>query len=133
LAERKPPGRSWDSWSEQLIREAQENGAFADLPKGKAIPDLDRPYDPLWWVRKWIEREKLSVLPPALDLRRKVEREIERIWTMTSEHQVREKIEALNCEIARMNARATGGPPTSLGCLDVERIVARWRERRSGV
>lgn len=113
-----------------MIREAQENGEFAHLPMGKPIPDLDRPYDPLWWVKRWIEREQLSVLPPALDLRRKVEREIEEIWSMPSEHRVRERIAALNREIARMNATAAAGPPSSLGCLDVERVVARWRERR---
>lgn len=130
MTERKPTGRAWDSWSEQLIREAQEKGEFADLPGGKPISDLDRPYDPLWWVKRWIEREQLSLLPPALELRRRVERELEEIWSMTSEQRVRDKIAALNNEIARVNATAAGDPPTSLGCLDVERVIARWKERR---
>lgn len=37
-----------------------EAGEFDDLPgAGKPIPDLDRPYDPEWWARKLIERERL--------------------------------------------------------------------------
>jgi hypothetical protein len=26
---------------------------------GKPIPDIDDPYDELWWVRKWVRRERL--------------------------------------------------------------------------
>lgn len=37
-----------------------EAGEFDDLPgSGKPIPDLDRPYDPEWWAKKLIERERL--------------------------------------------------------------------------
>lgn len=46
--------------AENRIREAMEAGAFDDLPgAGKPIPDIDEPYDELWWVRKWVERERL--------------------------------------------------------------------------
>ena len=32
-----------------------------DLPGlGKPIPDIDEPYDPMWWVKKWMKRENLS-------------------------------------------------------------------------
>jgi hypothetical protein len=48
-----------------------------------------------------------------------------------SEGAVRERIRALNVEIARVNARAAEGPPTRLAPLDVDTIVAEWRAARS--
>src|SRR5437773_12358409 len=69
MTEHKPPGKSWDSWIEELIRQARAEGAFDDLEgKGKPIPGLDAPYDPDWWVKKLLEREKISVLTPALEV-----------------------------------------------------------------
>lgn len=48
------------SWIERLISEAIERG---DIEPGKGvgepIPDLDKAYDPAWWVKDWIERERL--------------------------------------------------------------------------
>lgn len=53
--------------TEQLIRAAQERGEFDGLPgAGRPIPDLDAPWDELWWVRKWMQRENLR---PAEELR----------------------------------------------------------------
>jgi DnaJ homologue, subfamily C, member 28, conserved domain len=47
--------------AESRIRQAMEEGQFDNLPGlGKPIPDIDEPYDPLWWVRKWMRREKLG-------------------------------------------------------------------------
>ena len=47
--------------AENRIRQAMEEGKFDDLPGfGKPIPDIDEPYDPLWWVRQWMRREKLG-------------------------------------------------------------------------
>jgi len=38
-------------------------GQFDDLPgKGKPIAGLDRPYDPAWWAKKFVERERLQEL-----------------------------------------------------------------------
>ena len=45
--------------AEQAIREAMESGEFDDLPgAGKPIPGAGQPDDPLWWVRRWIERDR---------------------------------------------------------------------------
>jgi hypothetical protein len=44
---------------ERKIREAIARGEFDDLPgSGDPIPDLDD--DPMWWVKKWVERERLK-------------------------------------------------------------------------
>ena len=47
--------------ADQLIREAQEKGAFHDLPgTGKPIPGIDQPVDDFWWLRRWVKREQLQ-------------------------------------------------------------------------
>lgn len=132
MTERKPAGKSWESWREELIRLAHEEGAFDNLPgAGKPLADLGESYDPDWWVKKLVQREKVSMLPPSLELLRKVEAEIERIRTLSDEAAVRERIRALNVEIARANARVAEGPPTRLAPLDLDTIVAEWRAARS--
>ncbi|HKA25296.1 MAG TPA: DUF1992 domain-containing protein [Candidatus Eisenbacteria bacterium] len=131
MTERKPAGKSWESWREELIQLAREEGAFENLPgAGKPFTDLDQGYDPDWWVKKLVQREKVSVLPPALELLRKVEAELERIWKLSDESAVRERIAALNVEIARINARAAEGPPTRLAALHADAIAAEWRAVR---
>ncbi len=131
MTERKPAGKSWESWREELIQLAHEEGAFNNLPgAGKPLADLGESYDPDWWVKKLVQREKVSMLPPSLELLRKVEAEVERIWKLSDEAEVRERIRALNVEIVRANARAAEGPPTRLAPLDAETVVAEWRAAR---
>jgi hypothetical protein len=130
MTERKPPERSWRSWVEEQIQDAQREGEFDRLEgKGKPIPDIEAPYDPLWWVKKLMEREKLSVLPPALEVRSKVERMIESLWTLRHEPLVVERISAINAEIARANRTTAAGPPTTLSPLDLYATLAEWRRR----
>ena len=132
MTERKPPGRSWESWLEEQIRQAREDGAFDNLEgAGKPLPDLDQGYDPDWWVKKLLQREKLTVLPPALELLRKVEVGLAALWSVRSETDVRARVAALNAEIAKVNSRAVEGPPTRLASLDVDEIVSEWHARRA--
>ena len=110
----------------------QEAGAFDRLPgAGKPLPGLTEGYDPLWWLKKLVQREQISVLPPSLELLRKVKSELAKIWQVADEAQVRSRLLALNAEIAKVNARAAEGPPTRLGLLNVDEIVAEWRARTS--
>ena len=47
--------------AENRILAAIEEGKFDDLPgAGRPIPDVDEPYDPDWWVKKWIRREQVG-------------------------------------------------------------------------
>lgn len=46
---------------ERLVREAAERGEFDDLPgEGKPIPGAGRIDDDLWWVRRWVRRNRLG-------------------------------------------------------------------------
>jgi len=132
MTERKPAGKSWESWIEELIEHAQQGGAFEGLEgAGKPIAGITDPYDPDWWIKKLLQREKLSVLPPALELLRKVEAGLSALLSVDRESEVRVRVAALNAEIAKVNARVAEGPPTRLASLDVEEIVGEWRARRS--
>jgi hypothetical protein len=132
MTERKPPGTSWETWIDAQIRVATEAGAFDNLPgAGKPLPNLDQEHDPLWWVRQLVQREQISMLPPSLELLRRVERELATIEKLHDEATVRHRVAALNVEIAKVNATVVDGPPTRLGTLDVDQVVARWRRARS--
>ena len=132
MTERKPPGTSWETWIDAQIRVAMEQGAFDNLPgAGKPLPNLGQEYDPLWWVKQLAQREQISVLPPSLELLRKVETELATIDKPHDEATVRRRVAALNVEIAKVNATVVEGPPTRLSTLDVDQVVARWRRTRS--
>lgn len=132
MTERKPPGTTWESWIDAQIRVASEQGAFDNLPgAGKPIPDLDQVHDPNWWVKQFMQREQVSVLPPALELQRKVERELAALEALDDEGAVRRRLAALNAEISKANATAIDGPPTRLSTLDAEKYLERWRKKRS--
>src|SRR5260221_8672742 len=128
MTERKPPWTSWETWIEAEIRVAMNAGAFDNLPgAGKPLPNLDQEYDPLWWVKQLAQREQISILPPSLELLRKVEKELATIEKLHDEAAVRGRVAALNLEIAKANATVMEGPPTRLGKLDADQVVARWR------
>jgi hypothetical protein len=58
--------RPGESVVERQIRLAMERGEFADLPgKGKPIEGLEESYDPLWWVKRWSEREGVTAAEVA--------------------------------------------------------------------
>ena len=133
MTARKPPGTSWESWIDAQIRVAQEQGAFDNLAgAGKPLPDLLGPEQGLdWWVRQLVKREQISALPPSLELLRRVEKELAAIDKLEDEAAVRGRVAALNAEIAKANATVLEGPPTRLGKLDAEQVVARWRRGRA--
>ncbi len=133
MSERKPPGMKTGSWIEQQIADAMAQGAFDNLPgAGKPLANSGKGYDPDEWLRAKIEREGASYTPPALELRRKTERELAALGTMKDEATVRARFTALNAEIAKFNATTIDGPPTNLAPLNVEQVVLRWRSTRSG-
>ena len=61
MKERGISRRGIELLADNRIQQAIEEGQFDELPGfGKPIPDIDEPYDPMWWVKKWMKREKLG-------------------------------------------------------------------------
>lgn len=132
MTRRGGTGASWESWIDRQIREAEERGEFDDLAgTGEPIPDLDRPYDELWWVKKLIARENLSVTPPTMQVRLERERALERIGEARSEDEVRRIVGTVNARIREVNARGVSGPPSNLVPIDPDDAIRRWRDARS--
>ncbi|GAA1010719.1 DUF1992 domain-containing protein [Streptomyces sp. LB8] len=130
MTERKPPGIPFESWVDRQIREAQQRGEFDRLPgAGRPLPD-DRSYEELWWVKRKLAREGLSVLPPTLALRKEAEDALAAALAAPSERVVRTIIEDINARILDMMLKPPPGPPLGLKRYDVEEVVRRWRERR---
>jgi hypothetical protein len=128
MTERKPFQTRFESWIEAQIRTAADQGAFDNLP-GAGKPSVIENLDPDWWVKQLMEREQVSMLPPSLELVRKVRNELAALGKLNNEAAVRDRVAALNVEIAKFNATVVEGPPTNLATLDVDEVVARWRTR----
>ncbi|MEV8530501.1 DUF1992 domain-containing protein [Streptomyces sp. NPDC051211] len=132
MTERKPPGVSFESFVDKQIREAAERGDFASLSGfGKPLPDDAAPYDELWWIKGKLHREGVSVLPPALALRKEAEDAVEAVAEARTEARVREILTAVNDKIAAAIRRPPPGPPLNLKPFDVAAMVEEWRARRA--
>jgi hypothetical protein len=133
VTDRKPPGVSWESWVDRLVREARERGDFDDLPgTGKPIADIDKPRDEMWWVKQLLQREQVGVTPPTLAVRKALEDALEEVARQDSEAGVRRIMEAINQRIRDLNRLAHSGPPSNLMPLDVDEIVETWQRARAG-
>jgi DnaJ homologue, subfamily C, member 28, conserved domain len=132
MTERKPPGLSWESWIDKQIREAEERGAFANLPgAGQPIPDLDRPFDELWWVKAKLRREGLSYMPPSVALRKEAHDALEAASRAKSEAEVRQLITDINQKIRDANRTGIPGPSLMLMPFDADQVVRDWRTEHS--
>ena len=121
------------TWVDLQLRRAMERGDFDDLPgAGKPIPDLGADHDPDWWVKKLVERERVTgVLPPALQLR-KDDAELDgRLDALASETEVRREVEDFNARVIRARYTPVDGPPLITMPRDVDTEVDRWRGRRA--
>lgn len=131
MTERKPPGVSFESWVDRQIHEAEQRGDFSALPGfGKPIAGLERPYDETWWIKQKMQREGVSMLPPALALRKEAEDVPAAVSAARTEAEVRHILTEVNEKIERAIRRPPEGPPMGLIPFDVDGAVRRWREER---
>jgi hypothetical protein len=131
---KRKSGETLETYAERLIREAQEAGEFDALPRGKPLPLTGGPPPEAWWAKEKLKREGLSDLPPSIAIRHEAEEALAAIVRETDERLVRERLEALNARIRKLNATHVAGPPTTLAPVDVEAFVLRWRAARgSGI
>ncbi|PUA79834.1 DUF1992 domain-containing protein [Nocardioides currus] len=123
--------RFQSQWVEEQLRIAQERGDFDDLPgAGKPIEGLGGEHDPDWWLKKLVEREQISVLPPALAIRKEDAELAQTLDRLPTEREVRREVEEFNARVRRARMQLQGGPPVITPERDPEDEVALWHERR---
>ena len=134
MTERKPPGVRYEDWVERQIREAQERGAFDDLPgAGKPIPGLDRPFTAERWAVERLRREGAdlsALMSPLLLLRRERAELLASLAELPSEAAVRAVADDFNRRLLHQYRRPNEGPLVPVGVLDVDETVAAWRATR---
>ncbi len=120
------------AWVEIQLQQAIRRGEFDNLPgAGKPIPGIDAPYDPDWWLKRLIERERITVLPPALALR-KEDAELDATLDRESRPaEVRRILEDFNARIVDARRQLQGGPPVITPLRDVEEQLEAWKQRRA--
>ncbi|SFS06886.1 protein of unknown function [Microbacterium sp. cf046] len=117
---------------EVSIEQAIRRGDFDDLPgAGKPIPGLGASNDPDWWIRRKIERERLTGLgPPALTLRTEYASLEDRLDELRTRNEVREYLEDFNHRVIEARRQLLGGPPVVTPTVEVQEWVDGWQERR---
>ena len=132
-------GQYRENWVDRQIREAQERGDFDNLPgAGKPLGDLGDPNDAEWWVRRYIEREKLDVsgaLPTPLALRKEAASFPDSLVDVRSEAEVREILEDFNrrVKVDRLRPAVGAMPPLLARTVDVDEVVEQWRRLRESL
>ena len=132
MTERKPREMTFASWVDRQVSEAEERGAFDNLP-GAGKP-ISRRGGTDAWLQDYLRREGVSadeLLPTPLRLRKEIERLTETVQDLRSEDEVRAVVKGLNRRIAEWR-RIPDGPPVYLRLVDEEATVARWQEARRG-
>ena len=118
-------------WVDLQVRRSIERGEFDNLPGAGKPLKLPAQHDPDWWVKRLIEREKISgVAPPAIGLRREdaeLDEVLDREW---SEDGVRRVVADFNRRVVEARRQLTGGPPVLTRTRDPDDEVAAWAARR---
>ena len=118
---------------EVSIEQAIRRGDFDDLPgAGKPIPGLGATTDPDWWIRRKIERERLTGLgPPALTLRTEYASLQRTLDELRTAEEVREHLEDFNKRVIEARRQLLGGPPVVTPTVEIDEWVAGWKQRRA--
>ena len=120
------------TWVDLQVRQAMERGDFDNLPgTGKPIEGLGEHHDPDWWLKKLVERERITVLPPSVALRKEDAELDDALDRYAVESEVRRHVEDFNERVIRARYSLSPGPPLVTMPRDVDATVAAWHERRA--
>jgi hypothetical protein len=119
-------------WVDLQVRRAMARGDFDNLPGAGKPLKLPAQHDPDWWVKRLIERERLSgIAPPAIGLRREDAELDETLDREATEAGVRRIVDDFNRRVVEARRQLLGGPPVVTKTRDPDAEVERWRARRT--
>ena len=126
------------SMADRQIREAMERGEFDDLSGAGKPLNLQGANNPNWWITRKIESENLEGIaevgaPGVLALRREASRFPESLLDERDEEAVRARLEDYNARVKRdrMHPDLTLPIPVVAPMIDIDDMVAQWRERKT--
>ncbi len=119
-------------WVDFQVRRAMERGEFDDLPGAGKPLRLPAEHDPDWWVKRLIEREKISgVAPPAIGLRREDAELDDLLDREATPDGVRRVVADFNRRVIEARRQLQGGPPVVTRPRDADAEVEAWATRRA--
>ncbi|CAM3333535.1 DUF1992 domain-containing protein [Occultella aeris] len=113
------------------IRKAIERGEFDNLPGSGKPLDLSDAHDPDWWIKSFMKRERIVILPPSIQLRKDDAALDEQIDQLPNVAAVRHEVEQFNERVIRARYQLPAGPPLITMPRDIETTVAAWADRRT--
>lgn len=117
--------------ADMQIRKAVERGEFDDLPGSGEPLDLPDHHDPDWWLKSYVKREGIAMLPPSIQLRKDDAALDGRLDGMSNEAVVRREVEQFNERVIHARHSLPEGPPLITMPRDVAATVTAWAERRA--
>ncbi len=122
---KKPANQSWESHADEKIRSAYQTGEFDNLSGyGKPIPGIDEPLDELWWLRKKLKSEEITIAAPGMEIRTDIERTLERATSLEGAAEIRHQLMLLNERIRASNRRLIGHAGGTVMEVEVEKVVS---------
>jgi hypothetical protein len=97
---------------ERKILEAMADGTWDDLPgMGRPLSDIDDDYQPGWWAKQWIERQRRSDAADAL--RRSIRDELPRLRAMRDRAAAAARVDEINALVDEVNRGLPDGEHVS--------------------
>ncbi|MDO8150092.1 DUF1992 domain-containing protein [Isoptericola sp. b408] len=128
---RRVPMSERARFADTAIDQAIRRGEFDDLPlQGKPLPGIGGSHDPDWWLKNLVQRDRITGVLPAAQLRQEDAVLEETLDREGDENRVRQVLEDFNARVVDARRQLRGGPPVVTPTRDVEQEVARWRARR---
>src|SRR4051812_18986974 len=137
MTERKPHGMSFETWVDDQITRAREDGAFDGLDAaGRPLPRRAREQTSYDWALEWAKRENADVAgmrPSGRVLRREREELPALVARQRTEERARAVVQAHVDRVDQYYRRRVEGPWVPVGMPDGGEMVAEWRRTRPAV
>ncbi len=117
-----------DDWLEKAIREATERGDFDDLPgSGERIEGLGGTYDPAWWAKSFVSREKAR--EAGIELVAEIDKMLPVLLATAPLDDLLAQVDRWNAAIARINSELDRRD--ALHEVDRAEVARRWESLRA--